>query len=136
MFNPPQQRRSIWNRKSVATIGCAIALVFASSRQAHALTITGEVVQKYLLTGSPVNVSTNAILKMSFETTSGGDNLELCAGAVEDFTAGRCPIRLSDSGGPGFRFLTIVDAASLNGKFIYIIRAVGINPATFSFTIE
>jgi hypothetical protein len=44
--------------------------------------------------------------------------------------------QLNNSGGPGFRFLTIVDAASLNGKQLYIIREVGINPASFSFAIE
>jgi hypothetical protein len=38
--------------------------------------------------------------------------------------------------GPGFRFLTIVDGASLNGKQLYIIPTVGVNPASFSFTIE
>ena len=27
-------------------------------------------------------------------------------------------------------FLTIVDAASLNGKILYVLREVGINPAS------
>jgi hypothetical protein len=44
--------------------------------------------------------------------------------------------QLYDSGGPGFRFLTIIDAAVLDGKQLYILREVGINPATFSVTIE
>jgi len=107
--------------------------------KAQALTLTGTVggtSTKYLLTGSAVNVSTNAVFKISFETTTTGDNLALCAGTSADFAAGRCATQLNDSGGPGFIFLTIVDAASLNGKQLYIIKEVGINPASFSFTIE
>src|SRR5579864_921669 len=111
------------NKKSFATLVCAAALVSAGARNAQAMTITGTVGSgKYLLTGSAVNVSTNAVLKMSFETTTSGENLELCAGSISDFAAGICTTRLSDSGAPGFRFLTIVDAASLNGKQLYIIR--------------
>ena len=68
--------------------------------------------------------------------TTAGENLSLCAGSISDFAAGRCATQLNDSGGPGFTFLTIVDAASLNGKHLYIIRTVGINPASFRFTIE
>jgi hypothetical protein len=125
------------NRKSIATMLCAAVLVAVGARNAEALTITGTVgSQKYLLTGSAVNVTTNAVFKISFETTTAGENLSLCAGSIADFSAGRCTTQLNDSGGPGFRFLTIVDAASLNGKQLYIIRNVGINPASFSFTIE
>jgi hypothetical protein len=112
---------------SVASINSALA----------STTITGTVgSEKYLLTGSAVNVTTNAVLKISFETTTAGENLALCAGSIADFAAGRCATQLNDSGGPGFRFLTIVDTASLNGKHLYIIRTVGVNPASFSFTIE
>jgi len=111
-----------------------VALVGAS--KAEALSISGTVGQKYLLTGSAVNVSANAVLKISFETTSPGDNLALCAGSVADFAAGRCATPLNDSGGPGFRFLTIVDAASLNGKHLYILREAGSTPTSFFFTIE
>jgi hypothetical protein len=59
-------------------------------------------------------------LKIAFETTTAGDNLALCAGTAADFAAGQCAIRLSDSGGPGFTFLTIVDAATLNGKILFV----------------
>src|SRR5215831_8373095 len=125
------------SRKFLATTVCAAALIFAGAGNAHALTITGTVgVGKYLLTGSAVNVTTNTVFKMSFETLTAGENLALCAGTVADFVAGKCATQLNDSGGPGFRFLTIVDAASLNGKQIYIIKEVGINPASFTFTIE
>jgi hypothetical protein len=137
MFHLLKRRRSIVNRKTLATIVCAAALVVADARSAKALTIiTGSLNTKYLLTGSTISVTTNTVLKITFETTSPGDNLELCAGNGEDFAAGRCPVRLSDSGGPGFTFLTLVDAASLNGKILYVLRAVGINPASFRFTIE
>lgn len=127
----------MFHRKSMQAAILGLILAAAGARNAQALTITGTVeAQKYLLSGSAVNVSANAVFKISFETTTPGDNLELCAGSTADFVAGTCPTRLNDSGGPGFRFLTIVDAASLNGKFLYVIRAVGINPASFSFTIE
>jgi hypothetical protein len=116
---------------------CVAAFALAGARNAQALTtITGTVGSKYLLTGSAVNVTTNAVLKITFETTTAGENLELCAGSVADFAAGNCATRLNDSGGPGFTFLTIVDAASLNGKQLFVIRAVGINAASFKFTIE
>jgi hypothetical protein len=132
-----QNAQSLLNRKWLAPIVCAAALVFARARNAQASTITGTVgSEKYLLPGSAVNVTTNAVLKTSFETITAGENLALCAGSIVDFAAGRCATQLNDSGGPGFRFLTIVDAASLNGKHIYVIRTVGINPASFSFTIE
>ena len=125
------------NRRSLAAMVCAAALMLAGARNAQALTITGTVGGgKYLLTGIAINVTANAVLKISFETTTAGENLSLCAGSIADFAAGRCGIQLNDSGGPGFRFLAIVDAASLNGKQLYIIRNVGTNPATFSFTIE
>jgi len=76
-------------------------------------------------------------LWISVEIATGtGVNLELCAGNADDFASGACPTRLGDSGGPGFKFLTIVDAASLNGKVLYVIRAVGVNSASFRFTIE
>jgi len=121
-------------RTTLATV-CASVLALAS--EAEALSISGTVgSQKYLLTGSAVNVSANAVLKISFETTSPGDNLALCAGSAADFAAGRCATHLNDSGGPGFRFLTIVDAASLNGKHLYILREVGSTPTSFFFTIE
>jgi hypothetical protein len=129
--------RSILKRTALATVVCAAVLTLGGASEAEALTITGTLGSgKYLLTGSAVNVSTNAVFKISFETTTPGENLALCAGSIADFSVGHCATQLNDSGGPGFRFLTIVDAASLNGKQLYIIREVGINPASFSFTIE
>src|SRR6516225_6694224 len=120
------------NRKLFAMAVSAAALMSAFTGNAHALTITGTLgpgpAAKYLLTGSAVNVTTNAVFKMSFETLTAGENLALCAGSVADFVAGKCGTQLNDSGGPGFRFLTIVDAASLNGKQLYVIKEVGINP--------
>jgi len=123
---------------ALATAICASVLVLGGASRADALTINGSVGPgaKYLLTGSAVDVSTNAVFKMSFETTTPGENLALCAGSVADFASGHCATQLNDSGGPGFRFLTIVDAASVNGKHLFVIKEVGVNPASFSFTIE
>ena len=124
-------------RATPAAAVCAAVLALVGASKAEALTITGTVGgPKYLLTGSAVNVTANIVLKISFETTSPGENLALCAGSIADFAAGHCATQLNDSGGPGFRFLTIVDAASLNGKHLYIIREVGSTPASFYFTIE
>src|SRR5260370_32097142 len=120
-----QEGKPMLNRKLFATAVCAAALMFASAGNAHALTITGTVGPgpgaKYLLTGSAVNVTTNAVFKMSFETVTAGENLALCAGGVADFVAAKCATQLNDSGGPEFRFLTIVNAASLTGKQLYVI---------------
>ena len=127
------------NRKLLATIVCAAVLGLAAARNAQALTvITGTVGAsgKYLVTGSPVTTTTAAVLKLSFEDTTPGTNLELCAGTSADFIAGSCAIRLSDSGGPGFTFLTIVDTPAISGKLIYVIRAVGSASATFVLTID
>jgi len=126
------------NRQFAAAVVLAAALMFAGAQSAQAATvITGTVVnQKYLLTGATVNVTTNAVLKISFEVDTAGINLALCAGNVTDFEAGTCGTRLSDSGGPGFKFLTITDAASLNGKQLYILKEVGSEPASFTFSIE
>ncbi|HEV3333668.1 MAG TPA: hypothetical protein VG096_21940 [Bryobacteraceae bacterium] len=117
----------------------ASALIVASAGIAFAsTTITGtvETTGKYLVSGTPVTTSTASVLKLSFENTTPGTNLELCAGTGADFAAGTCATRLSDSGGPGFVFLTIVDTPAISGKFIYVIRAVGIAPSTFRLTIE
>ena len=127
-------------RTVLATAVCAALVTLGGASKANALTITGTVGPgpgaKYLLTGSSINVSANTVLKMSFETTSAGENLALCAGSVADFASGHCATQLNDSGGPGFRFLTIVDAASVNGKHLFVIKEVGVNPASFVFTIE
>jgi hypothetical protein len=128
------------NRKWFAAVVCGAVLMFAGARDAKAITIIDGTVwaglNKYLLTGSPVNVTGNAVLKISFGTTTAGSNLSLCAGSIADFAAGHCATQLNDSGGPGYTFLTIVDAASLNGKHLFVIRSVGINDASFRFTIE
>jgi hypothetical protein len=101
-------------------------------------TITGAVGPsgKYLVTGMPVTTTTATLLKLSFENKTPGTNLELCAGTAADFAAGTCSTRLSDSGGPGFVFLTITDTAQLSGKIIFVLRAVGITTSTFAFTVE
>ena len=126
----------MFNQKLFAATLSVGALLFSGAKQAEALTITGTVGSKYLLTGSPVNTTTPAVLKIAFETTTSGENLALCAGSSADFAAGKCAIPLSDSGGPGFTFLTIVDAATLNGKILFVLREVGVNPASFKVTIE
>jgi len=84
------------------------------------ITITGTVGTsgKYLVTGIPVNATTPAVLKMSFENDTSGTNLSLIAGTTAEFTSGTGGTVLSDSGGPGFAFLTIIEAQKLNGNVI------------------
>jgi hypothetical protein len=101
-------------------------------------TITGTVGAsgKYLVTGMPVDTKTQAVLKLAFENNTAGTNLSLCAGSDGDFSAGTAGLRLSDSGGPGFKFLTIIDANLLAGKVIYVLRAVGSANSEFTLTVD
>jgi len=77
-----------------------------------------------------------SVLKIAFENNTAGTNLALGAGSVANFTAGTFAIRLSDSGGPGFQFLTIIDTHQLLGMVIYVIREVGSAPSSFTIAIE
>ena len=101
-------------------------------------TLTGTVEPdgKYLVTGMPVNTTTHAVLKLAFENNTPGTNLSLCAGSDADFAAGTAGIRLSDSGGPGFKFLTIIDTEALSGQIIYVLREVGTADAQFTLTVD
>jgi hypothetical protein len=102
------------------------------------ITITGTVgsTGKYLVTGVPVDTKTHTVLKIAFENNTAGTNLALCAGTVADFTAGTVGIPLSDSGGPGFRFLTIIDTNKLSGKIIYVLRQVGTADSQFTINLD
>lgn len=98
--------------------------------------VTGVAAPAYLISGMPGIVSGDAVLRILFETRTPGTNVELCAGTADDFAQGECPIPLSDSGGPGFRFLTVIDASVLAGKILYAIREVGSEPAQFALMID
>jgi hypothetical protein len=102
------------------------------------ITTTGTVGSSgaYLLTGMPVDTAANAVLKMTFENLTAGTNLALCAGTIADFNSANTGLRLSDSGGPGFSFLTIVGTNHLNGKVIYVLREVGTADSQFKLTID
>jgi hypothetical protein len=73
---------------------------------------------------------------MSFEDNTAGTNLALCAGTIAQFDAGTCGTELAGSGGPGFTFLAVQDAAKLNGKWIYVVRNVGSVAAKFTIVIN
>ena len=102
------------------------------------ITITGVVGSsgKYLVTGMAVDTHAHTALKISFENNTGGTNLALCAGTIAEFSAGTLGLQLSDSGGPGFQFLTIIDANKLFGKVIYVLREVGNADSQFTINIE
>ena len=101
-------------------------------------TLTGTVGSsgKYLVTGIPVNTTIHAVLKLAFENNTAGTNLSLCTGTDADFAAGATGTLLSDSGGPGFKFLTIIDTHALAGQIIYVLREVGTADAQFTLTVD
>ena len=69
---------------------------------------------KYLVTGMPVDTKTHTVLKIVFENKTAGTNLGVFAGTDADFAAGTGGLQLSDSGGPGLMFLTIIDTHKLS----------------------
>jgi hypothetical protein len=102
------------------------------------ITITGTVGSsgKYLVTGIPIDTQTHAVLKMVFENRTSGTNLGLFAGTDADFASGSGGLELSDSGGPGFQFLTIIDSHKLAGQIIFVRREVGSADSQFALTID
>ena len=131
--NCARNRRWLWSVVGV------LALLAASTESTFAATtITGTVgaTGKFLVTGAPVTTTTAAVLKISFGNDTAGTNLALCAGTIADFASSHCALQLSDSGGPGFTFLTIVDTPALAGKIIFVLREVGVATSTFTLTIE
>jgi hypothetical protein len=107
-----------------------------TATHAHALTVTDTVQDNFLVTGIVISTAVNVALKMAFENKTAGTNLSLCAGSPADFQAQKCTIILSNSGEPGFQFLTIIDTKKLSGKDIYVINNSPTKPATFSLTVE
>ena len=101
-----------------------------------ALTLSGVVRDTYLVTGMAITEKTPAVLKLKFENKTSGTNLSLCAGTPEEFKAGGCPLALSDSGGPGFEFLTVTDTLQLAGRHIWVKNNGPVKPASFALTVE
>jgi hypothetical protein len=101
-------------------------------------TITGTVGSsgKYLVTGIPVDTESHAVLKIAFENNTSGTNLGLFAGTDAQFASGSGGLQLSDSGGPGFKFLTIIDTHKLAGKVIFVRREVGSANSQFTLTVD
>ena len=101
-------------------------------------TITGIVgpTGKYLVSGMAVTSKVDAVLKLAFENNTAGTNLALCAGTPAEFNAGTAAIQLSDSGGPGFKFLTIVDVGTIANMVIYVLRRVGTANSEFTLTVD
>jgi hypothetical protein len=102
------------------------------------ITITGTVGSsgKYLVTGMPVDTEAHAVLRITFENNTSGTNLGLFAGTDAEFASGSGGTQLSDSGGPGFQFLTIIDTHKLAGKIIFVRREVGSANSQFTLTLE
>jgi hypothetical protein len=102
------------------------------------ITITGTVGSsgKYLVTGMPVDTEAHAVLRIAFENNTSGTNLALFAGTDAEFASGSGGTQLSDSGGPGFQFLTIIDTHKLAGNIIFVRREVGSADSQFTLTVE
>jgi hypothetical protein len=102
------------------------------------ITITGTVgsIGKYLVTGMPVTTTANTVLKIAFQNDTAGTNLALIAGTAAQFSSGTGGTQLSDSGGPGFQFLSIVDTQSLAGQVIFVRRVVGTANAQFTLLVD
>jgi hypothetical protein len=102
------------------------------------ISITGTVGSsgKYLVTGIPIDTQTHTVLKIAFENNTSGTNLGLFAGTGAEFGSGSGGTQLSDSGGPGFQFLTIIDTQKLSGKIIFVRREVGSADSKFTLTVE
>lgn len=83
-----------------------------------------------------MDTKTHTVLKLAFENNTAGTNLSLCAGTNANFAAGTAGITLSDSGGPGFKFLTIIDTNLLSGQLIYVLRQVGSASSEFTLTVD
>ena len=125
------------NLRRLLSISGLAAVLLVWSTCASALTITGTTGPKALISAMPVAVATApAVLKISFEDNTPGTNVSFCAGTAADFNAGKCPLLLGASGGPGFVSLSITEASQLNGKALYVLRAVGSVPAKFTLIIE
>src|SRR5258707_13682303 len=91
---------------------------------------------KFLASGIPVDTPTHTVWKIVVENRTSGTNLGLFAGTDAEFTSGSGGLQLSDSGGPGFQFLTIIDTHRLSGKIIFVRRVVGSADSQFALTVE
>lgn len=125
--------------RMVLIVLMTVVILGAMLGKSFALTITDTTVDgKFLVTGMPVTPKSgpHALLRISFMDNTAATNVQLCAGTMAQFTADTCGIELSDSGGPGFQFLTLIDDQALAGKQIYVIRASGTVEANFTMVIE
>jgi len=123
---------------SLVIVVVAAAVCAAGVGQSVAVVvISGTSGAKYLISGMPVaTTATPAVFKIAFENKSSETDLLLCAGTTADFADSRCALILARSGGPGIVLLTIVDAKTLDGKIIYVIRSAGTADSQFVLTIE
>ena len=123
----------------LAALFCLIAVLFLAAPMAQAaVTYTGTVpaVGKYVISPAPLNITTHAVLKITFQNLASGTNLSLCAGTIAQYSAKQCGTQLGISGGGGYTSLTIIDAANLNGMTLYVLREVGAANSNFTMTIE
>jgi hypothetical protein len=129
------------------SLGRAAVITFGGQNICHShrpkikekamLTITGVVgpTGKYLVTGVPISLPPNVPVKIAFECNTAGVNVALEFGTTAQFTAGT-GTQISDSGGPGFQFLTLLNSSQLAGQVLWVRRAVGSTNAAFTVWID
>ena len=123
-------------RQRLLCVTFLAGLVLGLAGEGLALTMTGTVDQKYVVTGRAVSGATQSVLKLKFESKTAGTNLTLCASTLAEFGANTCALQLSGSGGPGFMFVTITNTVELNGKIIWVRNNGPVKPATFELSVE
>jgi hypothetical protein len=120
-------------------VGAAVVLgglLLMGATLCDALTLSGRVDQKSLVTSGVVSSVTPTLLKLRFENRTSGTNLSLCSGTEQEFSEGSCPMQFSSSGGAGSAFLTLVSTAELGGKKIWVKNNGPVRPAIFTLTVE
>lgn len=125
------------HRRILAVLGIVVFTAVGADAIA-AVSITGTVgaTGKYSVTSVPITGKTSAVFKMVFENRTEGTNLVLCAGTTAEFNSGACPRELAKSGGPGYRFLAIIDMATISGHVLYVKRLAGNASSAFELTVE
>jgi hypothetical protein len=92
---------------------------------------------RYLVSGASISATVpHTLLKIVFENKTAGTNVGLFAGTLAQSAEATGGTQLSDSGGPGFQFVTLVDTASLAGQVLFVRRLVGTAAAAFVLQME
>jgi hypothetical protein len=96
-----------------------VALGLANLSTAGLVLVTPQHDETVPVMGSPIATTTPTVVKIKFESFASA-NLSLCVGSLSDVLANVCATRLTDSGGPGYPSLAIVDINAYAGEYLYV----------------